>query len=71
MDEFCYLGQPFSSNFECQIIAYKYDWYWYKNKPSGAMTTKIQPMKSMESISVFYDKQPLYIPQMIERTKLN
>ena len=64
-------SEPFSSNLRMSNInAYKYDWYWYKNKPSGAMTAKIQPMKSMESISVFYDKQPLYIPQMIERTEV-
>ena len=63
-------NEPFSSNLRMSNIKnYRYDWYWNKNKPSGALTSKKQPMKSVETISVFYKKQPTYNPQMIERTE--
>jgi DNA modification methylase len=63
-------SEPFTSNLRLSNIEeYKYDWYWYKNKPSGAMTAKIQPMKAIENLSVFYKSPPIYTPQMKERTE--
>lgn len=63
-------SEPFSSYLRMSNIKnYKYDWYWYKNKPSGAMTAKIQPMRAIENLCVFYKSTPLYIPQMRERTE--
>jgi len=63
-------SEPFSSSLRFSNIKnYKYDWYWFKNKPSGAMTAKIQPMKAIENLCVFYEKPPMYNPQMVERTE--
>lgn len=67
----CLFGnEPFSSNLRISNIKnYKYDWYWNKNKPSGSLIAKKQPMKAVETISVFYKNLPTYNPQMIERTE--
>ena len=67
----CLFGsEPFSSKLRMSNIEnFKYDWYWNKNKPSGALIAKKQPMKAVETISVFYKKQCVYNPQMIERTE--
>lgn len=67
----CLFGsEPFSSKLRMSNIKnYKYDWYWNKNKPSGALVAKRQPMKAVENISVFYKKQCVYNPQMIKRTE--
>ena len=67
----CLFGsEPFSSNLRMSNIKnYKYDWYWNKNKPSGALVAKKQPMKAVETISIFYKKQCIYNPQMIKRTE--
>ena len=67
----CLFGsEPFSSKLRMSNIEnFKYDWYWNKNKPSGALIAKKQPMKAVEAISVFYKKQCVYNPQMIERTE--
>ena len=50
------------------INEYKYDWYWIKNKPSGSMLVKKQPMRAVENLCVFYKDQPTYNPIMIKRT---
>lgn len=67
----CLFGsEPFSSKLRMSNIKnFKYDWYWNKNKPSGALVAKRQPMKAVENISVFYKKQCVYNPQMIKRTE--
>ena len=63
-------SEPFSSALRFSNIKnYKYDWYWHKNKPSGAMTAKKQPMRAIENICVFYESPPLYNPQMRERSE--
>jgi site-specific DNA-methyltransferase (adenine-specific) len=62
-------SEPFSSALRMSNIKnYKYDWIWSKDKPNNFATAKYIPMKYHETISVFYKKAPLYIPQMIERT---
>ena len=63
-------NEPFSSALRMSNIKnYKYDWYWNKNRPSGVFTAKKQPLKAVDTISVFYKKQCVYNPQMIERTE--
>ena len=58
-------AQPFSSYL---ILSnqkeYKYSWYWHKDRASGHLNAKKQPMRDIEDILVFYDKQCLYNPQM-------
>ena len=65
-------SEPFSSALRMSNIKnYKYDWVWSKNRPSNPMLSKKQPMRYTENILVFYYKQCLYKPQMIEDFKDN
>ncbi|MDU2109955.1 MAG: site-specific DNA-methyltransferase [Peptoniphilus lacydonensis] len=57
-------AEPFStalrmSNFKL----YKYDWYWLKNNVTGFTFAKTQPMRCIETISVFSKGRPNYYPQ--------
>jgi site-specific DNA-methyltransferase (adenine-specific) len=63
-------SEPFSTMLRySNLKMYRYDWYWNKNRPTNPMSAKKQPMKAVETISVFYKEQPLYNPQMTERTE--
>lgn len=42
---------------------YKYNWYWKKNNKTGALSSKVQPMRCVEDICVFYKQKPTYNPQ--------
>ena len=58
-------SEPFSSALRMSNIKqYKYDWVWEKSKATGFLNSKKQPLRSHEIVSVFYDKQPTYSPQM-------
>lgn len=67
----CLFGsEPFSSALRMSNIKnFKYDWYWDKIRGVGHLNAKKQPMKSVETVSVFYDKQCSYNPQMRKREK--
>lgn len=59
-----FASQPFtsllvSSNFEM----FKYQWYWNKNKSTGFLNAKKQPLRRVEDICVKYTKQPVYNAQ--------
>ena len=57
-------GEPFSSALRMSNIKnFKYDWYWQKPTPTGFLNAKKQPLRNIETISVFYSKQPIYNPQ--------
>ena len=57
-------SEPFSSALRMSNIKnFKYDWYWQKTKPSGHLNAKKQPLRKIENISVFYEKQCTYNPQ--------
>jgi len=59
-------AEPFSSNLRLSAFKeFKYDWYWQKSMPSGFANTKIQPMRVIETISVFYKSQPTYNPELV------
>lgn len=62
----CLFGtEPFSSALRTSNIKnFKYDWIWYKPKGLGFLNAKKQPMRNHEVVSVFYEKPPLYNPQM-------
>ena len=63
-------SEPYSSYLRTSNIKqYKYDWYWDKVRGVGHLNAKKQPMKNIETISVFYNKPPIYNPQMRERNK--
>ena len=56
-------SEPFSSHLRMsQIKRYKYDWVWKKNKVTGMLNAKHQPMRNHELISVFYKKRTNYNP---------
>ena len=57
-------SEPFSSALRMSNIKnYKYDWKWEKTKASGHLNAKIQPLRNIEDILVFYSKQCNYNPQ--------
>lgn len=58
-------NEPFSSLLRVSNIKeYKYDIYWQKERPTNILQLKKRPAKVIETICVFYDKQPVYNPQM-------
>lgn len=63
-------SQPFTS---ALIMSnpkmFKYTWTWVKNKKTGFLNAKKQPLKQVEDIIVFYIKQPTYTPQKTQGHK--
>ena len=63
-------SQPFTS---ALIMSnprlFKYEWIWDKNKPTGMLNAKRQPLRRFENIMVFYKKQCTYNPQKIKNPK--
>lgn len=58
--------QPFTTRLiSSQPKLFRYCWYWYKNMPTGFAFAKYQPLRCIEDICVFYEKQPTYNPQGI------
>ena len=43
----------------------KYHYTWKKNNPTGFFQAKIQPLRDIEEILVYYKSKPTYNPQMI------
>ena len=59
--------EPFSSLLRLSNLqAYKYDIYWEKERLTNIHQVKKRIGKTVEIISVFYNKQPTYNPQMIK-----
>lgn len=65
----CYIffgSQPFTSKLiSSKIDWFKYCWYWEKEKGTGFLNTKHQPLRCIEEICVFYNKKCTYNPQMV------
>lgn len=60
-------AEPFSSTLRSSNTSiYKYDWYWRKSMPSGVAFAAYQPMRVIETISVFYSNRPVYNKQLTE-----
>src|SRR4051812_45258582 len=58
-------AQPFASKLICSNLTdFRYDLIWSKNKPTGFLNAKKQPLRSHEYLLVFYRKPPFYEPQM-------
>ena len=66
-----FASQPFTTRLIGSNMAdFRYCWYWKKNNVTGAMFAKVQPMRCIEDICVFYRKAPTYNPQgLIELEK--
>ena len=62
--------EPFSSLLRSSWLAgYRYDWYWNKRHGANFAQANKRPLKSIECISVFYSKPPLYTPQKVQNPK--
>ena len=58
-------SEPFTSMLiVSNIKQFKYNWIWQKNKATGFLNAKKQPLNDNETISIFYKKQCTYNPQM-------
>lgn len=58
-------AQPFASKLVCSNLRdFRYDLIWKKNKPTGFLNAKKQPLRIHEHAVVFYRKPPLFEPQM-------
>lgn len=44
----------------------RYEWIWEKTEASGHLNAKKMPMKAHENVLVFYDRLPIYNPQMTQ-----
>lgn len=63
-------AQPFASKLICSnYYEFRYDLIWSKNKPTGFLNAKKQPLRSHEHILVFYRKPPFYSAQMTQGHK--
>lgn len=59
--------QPFTSLLVCSNLKnFRYDMVWRKNKSTGFLNSKKQPLRAHESVCVFYREQPFYEPQMTD-----
>lgn len=59
--------EPFSSLLRTSNLTwYKYDIYWEKERLTNITQVKKRVGKTVETISIFYNKQPTYNPQMIK-----
>ena len=60
--------QPFTTKLiYSNIRSFRYCWYWKKDNKTGAPFAKVQPMRCIEDICVFYRKKPTYNPQGIKK----
>lgn len=65
-----FASQPFTSKLiASNFNEFKYCWYWEKEKGTGFLNAKIQPLRCIEEICVFYNKSGKYNPQMIPLEK--
>jgi site-specific DNA-methyltransferase (adenine-specific) len=63
-------SQPFTSALVMSNPKmFKYELIWYKDRPTGLFTAKIQPMKYHENILVFCEGKTKYNPEMWEGNK--
>lgn len=58
---------PFDKALGCSNLSMlKYEWLWEKNKATGHLNAKKQPMRAHENVLVFCSGTPPYNPQMGE-----
>lgn len=56
---------PFDKILGCSNLEWlKYEWIWEKEKGTGWLNAKKEPMRKHENILVFYNRLPTYNPQM-------
>lgn len=50
------------------IHFYRYKWIWNKIFASNFVQAKTMPLRNYEEVLIFYQKPPIYNPQLIQRT---
>lgn len=61
-------AEPFTSALvTSNLREFRYCWYWVKDRPTGFPFAKVQPMRNVEDVCVFYTKAPTYNPQGLVR----
>lgn len=57
-------AQPFTTELiQSNRKEFRYCWYWFKNMVTGFPFAKVQPLRCVEDIVVFYRKAPVYNAQ--------
>lgn len=57
--------EPFSSRLRLSNVRwYRYDWIWEKSQAGGVVLSHSRPLRSYETISIFYKKQAPYHPPL-------
>jgi len=68
-------AQPFTTAvIASNLQGFKYCWYWDKKAVTGFANAKLQPLRCVEDVIVFYDSKPTYNPQglvRISKTRAN
>ena len=65
-------SEPFSSHLRLSNLGwFKYDWIWEKSHTTGFLNAWKQPLRKFELIHIFYNKQCLYNPQIIDKLLKN
>jgi DNA modification methylase len=65
-------SQPFTSALVMSNPKmFKYCWVWDKDRSSGSLNANRMPLKYHEDVCVFYNKLPLYNPQMTKGKMIN
>lgn len=60
-------AQPFTAALIMSNPAeFKVEWIWQKERGTGYLNAKKQPLRNHESVLVFYRKPPVYRPQMLQ-----
>ena len=63
-----FAAQPFTTDLINSNRKYfRYLWYWKKHNVTGGPFAKVQPMRCIEDIAVFYRRKPTYNPQGLAR----
>lgn len=58
-------AQPFTSALVISAPdAFRYDWTWRKQRGTGHLNAKKQPLRDKEDVLIFYRKQPTFNPQI-------
>lgn len=59
-----FAAQPFTTKLiHSNMKNFRYCWYWKKNNKTGGQFAKVQPMRCIEDVCVFYRQKPTYNPQ--------
>lgn len=65
-----FAAQPFTTDLiNSNRKNFRYLWYWRKNNVTGGPFAKVQPMRCIEEIAVFYRRSPTYNPRGLVRLK--